>query len=564
MIQADKIKSPFSSLQREKLLSLSNIAKENNYLSPSDRKILYEGGYYNFIFINRLKSLYEALEQLSDKIPEEDFSEISHLAFNSYLKVRSQEGDEEAQYLLGLAYYHGFQGLDVDLDKGFSLLIQSSNQGNIEAKVELGRISLVEENPENGMKYLQDAIVKGSLEALHLLALGFMHEQIPGRNYKDAISILEESADAGEPVSIRMIGEIYYDFVEETGSEEKAISLWRTSAEAGDEKAMRLLGMHYLFHEEDTYNDEAYEWLKKAADELEPIACYRTGERYYKGLGAEVDYDEAYHYFLLGAICEDVDAMAYLGKCYFFGYGTEEDDDSAFYYFEKAALLGNASSLFYLGICYREGVGVDVDSEEAFNLLKIAAEEQVVSAYIYLGEMYQDGEGTEKNFQKAFEYFLEAARYNDPRALFAVGNAYYEGAGVKENDIEAVKWLTLAANTQHAEASYLLGECYLKGFGVDEDFEKALQLLSYAKQEGVDGAEDLLREFELEDECSNNDKNSTDETALFNPIEAKARHLYEEITDSLGQQSKEPKFDNIIYLEDKFQERMNAKLHEES
>ena len=61
-----------------------------------------------------------------------------------------------------------------------------------------------------------------------------------------------------------------------------------------------------------------------------------------------------------------------------------------------------------------------------------------------------------------------------------------------------------------------------------------------------------------------NNVNQNYEKLLFNPLEAKARHLYQEITDSHGQQTKDSNIDNLINLEEKFQERLNAKINQET
>jgi len=560
----EKIKSPFSREQRNKLLHLSHQAKEKNILSPAERKIIYEGGHYNFIFVNRLKALHDALENLENEISDDELSQISDLAINSYLEVKSNDGDAEAQYLLGLAKYYGFQGLERDVDTACHLLEKSSNQGHIDATSELGSIFLMERNVEKGMEFLEMAISKGSIQAKHSLALAFMHEQIDGFDYKDAISLLKQSSDEGEPISMRIMGKIFYEFSAKVGSEKKALALWRASAEAGDIKSMSLLGLHMLFHEDASLQDEAYEWLKKAADELEPDACFRLGERYYKGIGVDIDYDEAFEYFMIGDILGNVEATGFLGKCYFHGRGTEEDDYMASQFFEKAASEGHLSSMVYLGICYGDGLGVEKNNEEAFRLFNIAAEAEHPDAPYYLGEMIRIGKGTEKNLKKAFECFLEGAKQKNVSAYYAVGRAYYFGEGINENDSEAVKWLSLAVDNEHSEAKYLLGECYLKGFGVEIDLKKAYKLLSSASADGIDGADEMIEKYELVDLLGNDEiQERVEDKELFNPLEIRARHIFQEITDMSKINHQELGDNNVINLQEKFEERIAKKLLDE-
>jgi TPR repeat protein len=560
----EKIKSPFSREQRNKLLHLSRQAKETNILSPAERKIIYEAGHYNFIFVNRLKSLHDALENLEREISEDDVSQISNLAIKSYLEVRSSEGDAEAQYLLGLAKYYGFHGLEQDVDTSCLLLEKSSNQGHIDATSELGSIFLMEKNAEKGLEFLESAISKGSIQAKHSLALAFMHKQIDGFDYEDAISLLKQSSDEGEPVSMRIMGKIYYEFSSKVGSEKKALALWRASGEAGDVKSMSLLGLHMLFHEHESLQDEAYEWLKKAADEFEPDACFRLGERYYKGLGVDIDYDEAFEYFMIGDILGNVESTGFLGKCYFHGRGIDEDDDKAFHYFDKAAADGHLSSIVYLGICYSDGLGVEKDSEEAFRLFNIAAEEEHPDAHFLLGELIRNSDETEENLKKAFECFLEGAQQKNVSAYYAVGRAYYLGEGINENNSEAVKWLSLAVDNEHSEAKYLLGECYLKGFGVEIDHMKAYDLLSSASIDGIESAEEMINEFGLSDvENSNDTLNAGVVKSLFNPLEVRARRVFDDISISSKSDINNLKPDNVISFTKKYDERLKIKLSEE-
>lgn len=70
-LNSDKVRSPFSKSQRNLLLSWSKRSKEENLLPPFERKVLYEGGHYNYIFVSRLHRLTKTLDMLIEHAGDE-------------------------------------------------------------------------------------------------------------------------------------------------------------------------------------------------------------------------------------------------------------------------------------------------------------------------------------------------------------------------------------------------------------------------------------------------------------------------------------------------------------
>ena len=103
----NKVKSPFTRVQRNQLLAWSKDAKDQKLLSAFDRKVLYEGGYYNYIFTSRLSRLKKTLDILSETLEEEPAFlalEIIDTSYQCYLKTGAEKGDPESKFRLGEAY----------------------------------------------------------------------------------------------------------------------------------------------------------------------------------------------------------------------------------------------------------------------------------------------------------------------------------------------------------------------------------------------------------------------------------------------------------------------------
>ena len=76
----DKVKSPFTRVQRNQLLAWSKFAKEEDILNGFQRKVLYEGGHYNYVFVSRLNLVTETLKALREHLDEE----ADDLAYDNY------------------------------------------------------------------------------------------------------------------------------------------------------------------------------------------------------------------------------------------------------------------------------------------------------------------------------------------------------------------------------------------------------------------------------------------------------------------------------------------------
>ena len=108
--QNDKVKNPFSQKERDTLLGWSKLAKEKDVLDGYQRKVVYEAGKYDNIFLTRLSKLHNSLCDLHDSLPEKDQDEcydIRSKGYRLFLETKASCGDPVFQYEVGESYRFG-------------------------------------------------------------------------------------------------------------------------------------------------------------------------------------------------------------------------------------------------------------------------------------------------------------------------------------------------------------------------------------------------------------------------------------------------------------------------
>ena len=169
----DKVKTPFSRADRNQLMAWSKLAKEKGLLDGFQRKVLYEGGHYNYIFVSRLNRLVSTLENLSEQLEDDQqdkATELNNVGYRCYLQAKAKSGNAEIQYMFGDALYYGLFGLEEDETQASEWMIKSADQGNAEAQLclngwyYLGLCGLEEDEPK-ALELLTKAAKSGLADA---------------------------------------------------------------------------------------------------------------------------------------------------------------------------------------------------------------------------------------------------------------------------------------------------------------------------------------------------------------------------------------------------------------
>ena len=158
----DKTKNPFTSREREFLISLSSWSKQRGLLGGFERKVLYEAGHYNFVFVTRLSKINTALTELEDHLSSADgkyAEDIRNRGYQIFLDHTARQGSAVSQYFLGEAYLYGLYGFEMDDDIAVEWFSKAADQEYGDAVFELAVCALngygIEEDEQLATKYFK-------------------------------------------------------------------------------------------------------------------------------------------------------------------------------------------------------------------------------------------------------------------------------------------------------------------------------------------------------------------------------------------------------------------------
>ena len=307
----------------------------------------------------------------------------------SALQIAAEQGDAEAQCILGVFYYIG-EEVPVDFEKAVSLFRLAADQGDAEAQFWFGVCCL------NG-----DGVRKDNKEAVHWFRL---------------------AAEQGNASAQCALGSRYFAGEGVTEDINEAVRWYRLAAEQGDANAQCCLGSRYLAGEgvpED--HKEAVRLFLLAADQGDADAQDNLGTMHSLGLGVPKNDKQAVHWYRQAADQSHASAQNHLGVMYSDGSGVPEDNDEAIRWFRLAAEQGDADAQDNLGTMCSLGLGVPKYDKEAVHWYRLAAEQGHAGAQNHLGVMYSEGQGVPQNTDEAAKWFRLAADQGDDNAKDNLG-----------------------------------------------------------------------------------------------------------------------------------------------
>jgi len=305
--------------------------------------------------------------------------------------LAAEQGDADAQYQLGDAYYYG-TGVKRDYVEAITWYWQAANQEHAEAQ--------------------------------YNLALAYYEGEGLVQDYAQAVTWWEKAAIRGHVDAQYELGKAYTSGEGVAPYDTQAIYWLEQAAKQGHPDAQYELGVHY----KDKEDRQATYWWKKAANQGHDDAQYELGLAYYEGKGVEKSYEKAvdwwdkatkqghsesqYRLWYKKAERGDIKAQYRLGNAYSEGWGNKKPDEAkAIEWWQKAAKQGHLTAQYNLGVVYRKAK----DHQNALQYFDTVAKHTdkgnalVISAQYLLGIMYKKGEGCVQDFQKARKW-LSLAR----------------------------------------------------------------------------------------------------------------------------------------------------------
>ena len=202
-----RVKTPFIKDERDRLQSWSKFAKEKGLLNGYQRKVIYEAGKYQNIFIIRLAKLNGALRELEEHFGEEekDLSyDIRTKGYRLYLDAKAEDGDADFQFEAGDSYRWGICGAEVDDKKAIYWFEKALAQGHLEATAAYADYLMtgehIEKDEEKAASLYKIVSDRGFHEANYDLGLCYLHGRGVPQDNKIALEYMNIAAEGGMAV----------------------------------------------------------------------------------------------------------------------------------------------------------------------------------------------------------------------------------------------------------------------------------------------------------------------------------------------------------------------------
>lgn len=425
----------------------------------------------------------EPLDLLQDENIYDDVGESSE-------PVEDDESDATAapyvkwtdEYKQAREFLFGTDDIAPDFEQAFTLLRAESQNGNVLAVFDLGRMYA------DGLGVEIDT---GKAQAYYAQALkGF--------------EILEHRKP-WKYLEYR-IGKMHSQGLGTEQDYEVSADWFTKSANQKYKFAEYSLGGQYLRGQGvEQSNEKAFELYLRSAKQGFPYADFEVAKMFRDGVGTEKDaeqstlhFEKAYIGFIGLEKQSHDDKLQYrLGWMLKNGIGTEQDIPKAKEYFQKSAKLGNTFACYALAkIILSEEAPAAEEVKQAVKYLQTASDSGNPFAQYALAKLYYEGKYVGQDISKAVELFTLSAEQDNEWAAYSLGKIYLTEESYKDIR-KAVAWLTKAAEKNNEFAQYQLGKLYLAGEQLPKDAEKAVTYFTASAEQGNQFSQYILGKLYL-------------------------------------------------------------------
>ena len=469
-------------------------------------------------------------------------SYVSASVFEEWIQL-AQQGNQDAQYNLGLIYYNG-DGVVQDYKKALYWFEKSARQGDAQAQNNLGFMYYdgkgVEKDYKKSFYWYKKSAEQGIALAQKGLILMYTQGHGVEQDHEKALYWTRKAAQQGDVEAQRVIAQFddrikkKDQFIKnlEQNSNQSKVSFKNDTESLINKKnktsrEMLQIGLMYydwrFVDKEHKDNQKAFYWFRKSAEKGNIDAQYRLGVMYSDGKGVEINFEKGFYWYQKSAEQGHHKAQNNLGLLYYYGTGVEKDYKKAFHWFQKSAEQENPEAQFQLGDMYEHGVEVSQNFDKAFYWYTKAIQKGVFETRILFGLMdpsftdyynieyllssreekadqgdswsqfilgwiYENGnliEGLDQNYSETLYWYEKSAQQGFALAQSHLGAMYYEGKGVDKDYKKAFYWLKKSAHQGNASAQVKLGEMYYKGKEVSKNYVQAYKWLSICKSQMI-------------------------------------------------------------------------------
>ena len=473
-----------------------------------------------------VQAWYKLAMIYSEGIEEIGVEKDEEKAFYWMEKVIKEGHHVEAQKQLAKMFKNGI-GVDKDEEKALSLLEELANQGDDDAQyllglelLDRGRVKGSKAEIKEGFKWIKKAAEQGHISAEYKL-----NEEIPERieqvfntvskeNQRQRFNKVVGGVEKGDVQAWYELAMIYLDGMIDIGVERdegKALFWMEKAANQNHVKARRRVTEMYSLEMD---NWRYLRGLKKAAEDGDARSQYDLGMHFFDRLYYKVrsDLEEYKGYFI-----EENYRLSQAVK-------DSEDAKEAFEWIEKSAKQGHEFAILQLSGMYLIELGVKQNKDYSVvkDSVDIFLKRQYIFAWLRLQDDYKEAKKN-SNVEEVFELMQRAELIGMPEAIYDLTLVYLDKGSPEEREFlriqkskghkypstekEILERIIKVANKGYFPAQYELGNALSLGVmfedykltSVNRDIEKALYWYKKATTKGHEGAQEALKREEFQD-----------------------------------------------------------------
>lgn len=189
------------------------------------------------------------------------------------LERRARDGDAQAQFELGRAYFRG-EGVGKNVQKAGELFAEAAEAGNADAMFGMGFLSLSGEagpkDENEAARWFRQGAAAGSLKAKFNLGLMLRQGRSIQPSNEESLRLLHEAAEGGLLEARSYLGQLYFTGDRFAERDRKlSYRFAREAAEAGDPACQNIMGIFSRdgFADAKVNKDkvQATEWFRRSA-----------------------------------------------------------------------------------------------------------------------------------------------------------------------------------------------------------------------------------------------------------------------------------------------------------
>lgn len=303
------------------------------------------------------------------------------------LENRARAGEDVAQNLLGLKYKYG-DGVNVNFERAFELFTCASENGNVDAKINLAEFY------SKGMGVKKDE--------------------------KYAINLYWQAAEKGND-SARLILSSFYQDSDSINTRNELLNQFIKKIK--DTSCLDYGFQYGKILDKIAYTQEdrqrAYAAYLNVAEKGYAPAQYEIGVRLLYGIGLPRNISESLIWLKKSASQDYQYSLKLLGDIYSNGIFAPKNDIEAFKYYVRAAEMGNSESKYHVASMYATGIGASKNEESTFKWIRSIFNDSIFYEYAIMGD-----EIACSNPELAFKFYIESERSGNSWSKMKLAKAY--------------------------------------------------------------------------------------------------------------------------------------------